>query len=314
MLNTFLGLVFSTAFLASSISYATPFVLAAMGGIVSERSGVLNLGLEGMMLTGALFAFMGSYYTGNPAVGVLTAIVASMLLGFIHAYSCIELGSNQVVTAVAINIFALGITSALFNALFGISAGRVTAPGFASIRIPLLEKIPVLGTALFGQNVFVYLAYILVPLTYVLFFKTKIGLNIRASGEFPKAANTMGVPVEKVRFYSVIYSSAIAGIAGASLSIAGINMFIENISAGRGFIAFACIILGKFNPIGATMAALLFGMTEGIQLRIQAAGIPVPYQLPLMFPYILTIVMLLLVGSKFSPQSWGVPFFSDDDQ
>ncbi len=313
MLNEFISLVFSTAFLASSVSYATPFILAAMGSVVSERSGVLNLGIEGMMLTGALFAFIGSYYTGNPYLGLVSAILASTVLGVIHAVSCIELGSNQVVTAVAINIFSLGMTSALFRALFGVAGGQVSAEGFSGFGIPILEKIPILGEAIFSQNLFVNIAIILVPLTYILFFRTKWGLNIRAAGEYPKAANTMGIPVQKVRFLSVVYSSSIAGVAGAALSIAGINTFIENISAGKGFIAFACVILGKFNPIGAASAALLFGFAEGIQLRMQAVGLPIPYQLPLMFPYVLTIIMLLVVGSKFSPQSWGVQYYSDDE-
>lgn len=309
----FLTMVFSTAFLAASISYATPFVLAAMGGVFSERSGVLNLALEGMMLTGAFFAFIGSYFTGSPLLGILSAVVACLVLGLIHAFSSVILGANQVVTAVAINIFSLGITNALFKALYGISPEKVKVEGFSSMAIPLLNRIPVLGPALFNQNIFVYIALLLVPLTHLFFSKTKTGLNIRACGEFPRAANTMGVPVIRVRFWSVVYSSLVAGIAGASLSIAGINMFIENMSSGRGYIAFACIILGKYNPAGAAMAALLFGMTEGIQLRIQATGVPVPYQLPLMFPYVLTILILLVVGSKFSPQSWGVPFFDDED-
>ncbi len=147
-----------------------------------------------------------------------------------------------------------------------------------------------------------------------MFYKTKIGLKIRASGEYPKAANTMGVKVQKVRILSVIYSSAIAGIAGAALSIAGINTFIENMSAGRGFIAFACIIFGKFNPINTELAALMFGLADGLQIRIQATGLPIPYQLPLMLPYLLAFVMLFLSGKNFSPQSWGVPYFANEEE
>ena len=314
MLNEFFNLVFSTSFLTASITYSTPFILAAMGGIVSERSGVMNLGLEGMMLTGALFAFVGSYFTGSPVIGVLFAVLASVVLGVAHAIACVEFGANQVISAVAINIFSVGLTSALFKSFFENATGQLSSSGFEKIQIPILKSIPILGTAVFSQNIFTYLAIILVPLTYIIFYKTKIGLKIRASGEYPKAANTMGVKVQKVRILSVVYSSAIAGIAGASLSIAGINTFIENISEGRGFIAFACVIFGKFNPVGTAIAALMFGFADGLQLRVQATGLPIPYQLPLMLPYILAFIMLFLSGKNFSPQNWGVPYFANEEE
>lgn len=313
MLDSLYSLVFSTDFFASAIRLATPLLLAAMGGIVSERSGVLNLGLDGMMLTGAFFGFSGTYFTGNVWVGLICAILAAAVFGVIHAFSCVTLGLNQVVVAVAINILSLGVTSSLLRTFFGTTTNALRSTGFTPLVIPGLSSIPVLGPIFFKQTILVYIALIIVPLTYYVFYHTTWGLKIRAVGEHPRAADTMGVKVQAVRWLAVVYSSALAGLGGAALSITGLNTFIDNMSAGRGFIAFACIIFGKFNPWGAAGAALFFGLADSLQLRIQAVGLPIPYQFPIMFPYILTLIVLFLAGAGVSPKAWGTPYHPDEE-
>lgn len=313
MLNEILNVVFTTNFFESCLRLATPLILAVMGGILSERSGVLNLGMEGMMLMGAFFGFAGAYFFHNPWLGLLCAILGALILGLIHSFSCISLGLNQVVVAVAINILATGLTSSLLRTLFGASTSQLKSVGFQPWEIPLLSDIPVIGPIFFRQTVLVYLALLLVPITWWLFYKTTWGLKIRAVGEYPKAADTMGVNVTKVRYLCVLYSSILGGIGGAALSIAGLNTFIDGIVAGRGFIAFSAIIFGKFNPIGAAAGALVFGFADSLQLNIQALGIKIPYQLPLMFPYILTLIILFVVGSGSSPKNWGTPYNPDGE-
>ncbi len=311
MLNSLLQNIFTVEFFASSLRLAAPLILAVMGGIVSERTGVVNLSLEGFLLVGAFFGFLGSNLTGSPIIGLLFAMGAAVILGSLFAFSTVNLNLNQIVIAVVINMLAVGLTSTLFRTIFGTSTNQLTAPGFKPIFVPILSQIPIIGPIFFQQTIFVYIGLILLPITAWVINKTTIGLKIRASGEYPKAADTMGVPVSKVRFLSLMYSAAITGLGGASLSISGLNTFIDNMSAGRGFIAFSCIIFGKFRPAGAMFAAMLFGIFESTQLRIQAVGVPIPYQLPLMFPYILTLVMLIIMGASMAPQSWGVPYESD---
>ena len=313
MLKGFIDIIFTTDFFASTLRLAAPLLLAAMGGIVSERSGVLNMGLDGMMLMGAFFAFAGVYFTGNVWVGLLCAMLSGLFLGIIHAFSCVSLGLNQVVTAVAINIFSLGITSSLLRTFFGTTTNALRSAGFTPWEIPILSKIPILGPIFFKQTVLVYIAMILVPITHYVFFHTTWGLKIRAVGEHPRAADTMGVKVLTVRWLAVLYSSAMGGLAGAALSITGLNTFIDNMSAGRGFIAFACIILGKFSPWGVAIAAVFFGLADSLQLRIQAIGLPIPYQFPIMFPYILTLVVLFVSGVSISPKAWGSPYLQDEE-
>jgi len=313
MLDQILHVVLSTTFFESSLRLATPLILAVMGGILSERSGVLNLGMEGMMLMGAFFGFAGSYFTGSPWLGLLCAVIGAMILGFIHAFSCISLGLNQVVVAVAVNILGLGLTSSLLRTLFGASTSQLKSAGFKPWEIPFLSNIPVIGTIFFKQTVLVYIGLLLIPLTWWVFYKTTWGLKIRAVGEYPRAADTMGVNVTKVRYLCVLYSSIMGGLGGASLSIAGLNTFVDNITAGRGFIAFSAIIFGKFNPLGAAAGAFIFGIADSLQLNIQALGIKIPYQIPLMFPYILTLIVLFAVGAGSSPKNWGVPYNPDGE-
>ena len=313
MFEQILSVILTPSFFESSLRLATPLILAVMGGILAERSGVLNLGMEGMMLMGAFSGFAGAYFSGNAWIGLLCAILGAMILGLIHSFCCISLGLNQVVVAVAVNILALGLTSALLRTIFGSTTSQLTSVGFKPIAIPILSSIPIIGQIFFNQTILVYIGLILIPITWWVFYKTTWGLMIRAVGEYPKAADTMGVNVNKVRYLCVMYSSVMGGIGGAALSISGLNTFIDNITAGRGFIAFAAIVFGKFNPIGAAAGAYVFGFADSLQLNIQALGIKIPYQIPLMLPYILTLLILFLVGAGSAPKNWGVPYNPDGE-
>ncbi len=313
MFEQVVNVILTTAFFESSLRLATPLILACMGGILSERCGVLNLSVEGMMLMGAFSGFAGAYFTGSPWLGLLFAILGALIFGAIHAFCCVSLGLNQVVVAVAVNILGLGITSTLLRTLFGATTSQLKSAGFKPYEVPLLSEIPVVGSIFFKQTVFVYLGLILVPVIWWIFYKTTWGLQIRAVGEYPRAAETMGVNVARVRYICILSSSALAGLAGASLSIAGLNTFIDNITAGRGFIAFSAVVFGKFNPFGAAAGAFIFGIADAMQLNIQALGMKIPYQIPLMFPYVLTLVILFAVGAGSSPKSWGVPYNKDGE-
>ncbi len=306
MLHDILSMVFSEAFLSSSIRLASPLLLAAMGGILSERSGVLFLGLEGFMLLGAFFGFLGSYYFG-PYVGILTAVAVCMVISLIYAVSTVTLAVNQVVVSVSMNILALGITGAYLRVLFGAHTHQLTTVRLRVMEIPLLSSIPFFG-AFFRQNLFTYIGYLLVPVVYIIFFRTKWGLNIRAVGENPHAAETMGVNVSRIRYLSILWASAFAAVAGASQTIGNLGIFVDNMIAGKGFIAFAAIILGRFHPLGVMLTVFFFGIVDAFQLNLQAMGSSIPYQFPLMMPYVFTLIAFLLAGSGKAPKAWGVPY------
>jgi len=208
----------------------------------------------------------------------------------------------------------MGLASSMLRTLFGISTNALRSPGFVNVPWPeFLVNMPFFGVVFFQHTIFVYIALFSVPAIWWVFFKTTWGLKIRAVGEYPKAAETMGVSVSKVRYLALLFAGAMGGLAGAALSITGLNTFVDNMTAGRGFIAFACIIFGRFHPVGAALGALMFGIAQGLQLRIQTVGIPIPYQLPIMFPYIITLVLLVTMGSGAVPAAWGTPYYPDEE-
>ena len=310
MLKDVAAMVFSQDFLGSSIRLATPLLIAGMGGVFSERSGVLFLGMEGFMLIGALFGFVGSHFAG-PLIGILLAVGVSMIISLIYAFSTVTLSVNQVVVSVAINILALGLTSSLFRIIFGTSTNQLDAAKLMPLHIPLLSQIPVIGV-FFQQTLFTYIGYLLVPAAYLIFFKTEWGLKIRAVGENPKAAETMGVNVFRIRYISILWAGAFGAIAGASQTIGDLGLFVDNMIAGKGFIVFAAIILGRFHPIGTLITVFFFGIVDAFQLNLQAMGSEIPYQFPLMMPYVLTLIAFLIAGSGVAPKSWGVPYEGEE--
>ncbi len=309
MIDMFLDPVLLAGFLATSLRLSVPIVFAALGGVLSERSGVYNIGLEGMIIAGAFGAAVGTYFTDIPILGVLGSLFAGALMALVLAVLAVSLGVNQIVSGIAINLFAIGLTAFLSRIVFEGQANTMTLPGYKAIAIPGLSSIPVIGPVFFNQDALVYVMYATVPLLYFLIYRTPWGLNIRAVGENPRAADTAGISVATVRYLCVLGSGALAGLGGCYLVLSQVFLFSEHMSAGKGFIALAAIILGRWSPIGALFACLLFGLFDALQLRMQFSNPEVPYQAFVILPYVVSILALVgLVGKPRPPGSVGIPY------
>ena len=315
-MDTFLS-IFSVALFAATIRAATPLILAALGGIFSERSGVVNIALEGIMLVGAFFAMAVSFYASqmgmSPAVsawlGVLGAVLTGFLLSMIHAVVSIRFQADQIVSGVAINILALGLTGFLLQLFFNTSGNSPSVPNLSAANIPFLSSIPIIGDIFINQPPFIWMALIAVPVASFVLYRTPLGLRLRAVGENPKAADTVGVNVFKLRYLGVALSGVLAGLAGAYLSIGQLNIFTENMTNGRGYIALAAVIFGKWSPWGAFGACLLFGFADALQISLQNAGVNLPSEFLLMLPYLLTLIALAgFIGRSNPPAAVGVPY------
>lgn len=283
---------FSLALLGATLRMATPLILAAMGGLLSERSGVMNIALEGFMLIGAFSAAAGTHYTGSPIIGLAIGAVAAAAAGLIHAIWCISLRGDQIVAGTAINLLGIGIPAFLLQRLFG-TAGRS----------PTVEKLP---TIVSGLSVLVPVAFLVVPIVHVWLYRTKPGLRVLASGEHPRAAESVGIDVDRYRYACVIASGVLAGVGGAFLSIGDLSIFTNGMTNGRGFIALAAMIFGNWTPFGTLGAALLFGAAQAVQLQAQAVGVPVSKELILALPYVLTLVAITgLVRNSTPPAGLG---------
>jgi len=309
--------IFSVALFASTIRAATPLILAALGGIFSERSGVVNIALEGIMLIGAFFAMLISYLGREaglpPLASALAGAVGAMVFGFlismIHAVVSIRYRADQVVSGVAINILALGLTGFLLQQIFNTSGNSPSVPNLPAAPIPGLASIPVLGPIFFNQPPIVYIGLIAVPVAAFVLFRTPLGLRIRAVGEHPKAADTVGINVFRLRYLGVALSGVLAGLGGAYLSLGQLNIFTEGMTNGRGYIALAAVIFGKWSPWGALGACLLFGLADAVQISLQNAGVNIPSDFLLMLPYVLTLVALTgFIGRSNPPAASGVPY------
>jgi simple sugar transport system permease protein len=261
--------VFSVGLLAAALRFATPLAFAAMGGIFSERSGVVNIGLEGMMLAGAFFGIVVAAETGQWELGILGAMGAGGTLALIHAFFCIHLRADQIISGFAINFLALGITGYLFRSLYGTRGTPELAERIPDVRLPVIRDIPFVGDIIGQMNLMIWLMFLTVILSWVVLFKTPLGLRIRSVGEHPKAADTVGISVFKIRYAAVIVSGLLAGLGGAYLSFGFGNAFNENMTAGRGYIALAAVIFGNWRPFGAFGACLLFGFSSALALRLQ---------------------------------------------
>lgn len=286
----------ASGLLFTGLRLAVPLLLAALGEMLAEKSGVINVGIEGMILAGALAGFAGSFYGHSAWIGALAALLAGTALAALFASLAIGLGADQVVAGTAINILAVGLTGVFFRALPGLNGA--TAPPFASPSFPAFHHQPgsfwaQIGAAFLEQNALAWLAWALVPLCAFFLYRTRPGLCLRAVGEYPPAADGAGVRVERVRVLAVLWGGALAGLAGAYLSLGYTNGFVENMSAGRGFIALAVVILGRWNPWGVAGAASLFGLASALQFQFQASSSRVPYQFFLALPYLLTLAALL---------------------
>jgi simple sugar transport system permease protein len=290
----------------SGISLATPYLYAAIGETFSQRSGVLNLGVEGQMLLGAFAAFYIALTTGNLWLGVLAAMIVGAVMGLAMAFVTVNLDAQQGVSGIGFYLFGLGMSDLLFQKMLG----KVeTINGFAKFRIPLLGNIPGIGDVFFNQNPLVYGAYLLVPIAWFVLNKTTLGLKIRSAGENPEAADSLGVSVAQVRYFTIILGGILSGVAGASLSIALLNVFQQNLTSGLGFIAVALVYFGGWKPWGVLAGSLLFSMVNALQLWIQVLGISIPSDIAIMLPYILTILVLVASVSRVrAPAALTKPF------
>lgn len=281
--------------LYSGIRLATPYLFAAVGETFAQRSGVLNLGVEGIMLMGAYSGFFVGMKTGNIWLGLLVAALVGILMGLLMSVISITLQAEQGISGIGLHLFGLGLSSLLFKTTLG---GVESINGFKPVRLPLLADIPYVGEVLFNHNILVYAAFLLVPLSAWFLNKTTFGLKIRAVGQNPQAADTLGVNVIRVRYFCVCLGGMLAGIAGASLSISLINLFQENMTNGMGFIAVALVYFGGWRPYGVLLGALLFSFVNAFQLWIQVKGINIPSDFAIMMPYVLTILALAFATKR----------------
>ncbi len=294
--------VINVGLFAAAIRMATPIVYASLGGIFSERVGVINIGLEGMMLASAFTGVTVSHYTGNPWLGVLAAMLMGGLIALFHAVLTVKFAGNQIVSGTGINIFAMGFTAYMSQVIWGSRGASDSVPGIEDISIPLLVDIPILGDIFGTHSPLVYLMVLVTVLSYVVLFRTPLGLRIRAVGEHPTAAETAGIDVFRIKYLCVTVSGMLAGLGGAFLSLCHLNLFARGMTGGRGFIAMAAMIFGKWMPFGAFGASLLFGLADALQMRLQALGI-LPSQIILTIPYLLTVAVLAGVVGKATPPS-----------
>jgi simple sugar transport system permease protein len=287
------------AFLESTIRTATPLALAAMGELVVERAGVINIGLEGMIIAGAFGALVGAD-VGGPTAGFAMAAASGVIVAALFALFVVRLRADQIITGTAVTLLAVGLTGTLYRALYEETGAALTIPTSGPAALPLFAALPVIGAALFAQPVVTYLLYGAFPLLWWWLYRTRAGLALRAIGEQPEAAEAAGVRSTRMRVLAILFGGAMGGLSGATLVLAQSGTFAEGMSAGRGFIAIAVVALGRWHPAGVAAAATLFGAASASQFLFQAMGWAVPYQLFLGLPYVLTLLALARVGARAS--------------
>lgn len=294
---------------AATLRMATPLIYGGLGSTFSERSGILYLGMEGTMLMGAFGAAMVSLLTNSPWLGLLGGMVMGGFISFLHAFMCIRFKASQTVIGTGINIMAMGVPPLILQAYWGSPGSTPPVPPIKPITLPLISKIPFVGDIIGEQSPLTYLAIILVVVSSFFLFKTRTGLRIRAVGEHPRAADTVGINVFGLQYFSVILCGVLAGIGGSYLSLCQVSMFVKGMTAGRGFMAMAAMIFGKWKPFGVFGAAMLFGFSDALQMAIQSAGWNIPTDVLLSTPYLLTIIALAgFVGKAVGPKQVGKPY------
>jgi general nucleoside transport system permease protein len=295
-------------FISSALRLSTPLLLAATGEMVSEKAGVLNLSLEGMMLSAAFAGALGAKVSGHPMVGLVFGVGAALVLSAVQAVLSVRARANQLVVGIGFNIFALGTTTFLYRQIFG-GLSREQIPSFGTLSVPLVSRIPFVGPALFQQTGLVYAAFVIVGLTWWLVTRTPFGLAVRAAGENPRAADQAGIPVERIRMLAVLYAGACAGLAGVFISVASISTFTEGMTNGAGYLAVTAVILGGWRSAGVLGACLLFGAASSLQFVLPALGVPIPTAGLVMLPYVLALVAVSgLIRRSRPPAALTLPF------
>lgn len=296
--------------LVGTVGLSVPLIFGALGGVISERVGVVNVAIEGQLLAGAFVSAVVASVTQQPLLGLAAATIAGVLVSFVLAAFSIKYLVDQLIVGVVLNALVVGLTSFLFSTLLSPNRELLnTPPRFERINIPLLSEIPILGPVLFRQTIIVYLMYIAVAVVWFALFKTRWGLRLRAVGEHPQAADTVGINVTGTRFWNVSLAGAIAGLGGAYFTLGSVGAFNKEMTAGAGFIALAAVIFGRWDPIRATLAALLFGFASNLQSVLSIIGSPVPSEFMLMLPYVVTIFAVAgLVGQVRGPAASGKPY------
>jgi simple sugar transport system permease protein len=301
---------FLTTWLNGGVRLAVPVLFSALGEMVNQRSGITNLGLEGVMLISCLVGFATSYYSGSALIGTLAAMATGLMSGLLLGFMYITLRTQQTVVGFIFNLFAIGLTTFGYRAAFGLTMIAPQARTFPKLPVPVLSTIPFLGQILFQHHILVYLMPVFVAVFYILLYRTKFGLKIRAVGEHPRAADTAGISVPRIRYVCMAIGGAMQGLAGAALVLGQLGVFRDNVTAGRGFIGLAIVIFGRWNPLTAVAAALVFGSAESLAISLQLLGSPVPPQFLLMLPYVVAAVAMsgIIGGRVFAPACLGQPY------
>jgi simple sugar transport system permease protein len=303
-----LSLTFLMQVLAAGVSLATPLVLTALGEIFAERSGVMNLGVEGIMLLSGFVGFSAAVLTGSLWLGVMASVLCGALMGTLFALMVVTLQADQIVTGLAFLILSNGVAIYLYRILFGSYKVLPQVQPFRQFSLPVLGSIPVLGPIFFQQNILTLVMLMLVPLCALVLAVTRFGLRVTAVGEHPAAADTVGVRVLQVRYLCVVIGGALAGLGGAYFSLAELGFYSNSMVGGRGFIALALVVFGQWNPLLAFAGGLLFGVINAVQIRIQMLGSPIPAQFLIMMPYLLTILVMLVGRARQAPNALTVPY------
>ncbi len=295
--------------LSRALMMMTPLLFGSIAEVFAERAGVMITAIEGIFILGALGGFVGAYVSGSLGIGIVLAVLAGMALAAFYGWITVYLKQHQVVTGVAINILAAGLSSFFMRVFFGVPVAPLTVEPLRAIPLPFLSRIPLLGPILFTQNILTYCVYAIVPLSWFILYRTSIGLTIRSTGENPEAVDVAGISVERIRFSMVVIAGAMGGVAGAFYSIGYLGMFTTNIIGGRGWIAFAICFLGNWNPLGALAGTVVFGIAEAIAISMQSSGaLTIPNELFIALPYVLTIVLTIARRSFNVPGKLGVPY------
>ena len=308
-----LGALFRADLVQATIRVSTSLIFAALGCLFAERSGVLNIGVEGMMLIGAFSGTAGAVFSGSLWIGVLVAMIVGACLGLLLAFFTVSLSADQIVVGVTLNILAIGITSFLLRLWFPLTNIEPTqTPLFKDIAVPLLVNLPWIGTVLFKHQPLVYIAYLLVPISAFFLFRTRPGLILRSTGESARAVDSSGFSVPKIRYIGSVISGILCALGGAYLTLGWVHVFQDNMTQGRGFIGMAALIFGKWKPFGALAGCLLFAVGDAMQIRLQGAGLNIRFEWFQMLPYLLTLIALLgVIGKATPPAEEGIPYVKE---